>query len=428
MILDLLPEVLEHVRFGAVCKYWYAISNQYHKQRHGPYHRRALPMLLIRSPNASAEHDPPQLYALSCLGEYYPNLNHHPLPFTRFRYCGSSNGWLATQNQDFTVTLLYPFAAGGQLVTVHLPALDTLVIKHPDFLITKLIVSPESTPDDYTVIAIYGDMKKMATIKSGEDSWFCLMAPRLAFRDVIFHRKRIYAIDNFLVVVKLDVESRPPRFKTLYSPGQLFRYWGTYIVESSSSEIYLLGRAYDVNSDDEDELGNQEEEEADDENEEEYDDDSVDTDDDHNQEDEEVTDDEDEEGENLYYNECHTIKFDVYKLKLRNRTSGNMLEKQNDLGGDAFFVGECESTSFPATRFPGCKPNSIYFTDDLIDCWRYQHGIPEDIGCYNVEDGSIDRFYDINACDRSKMLQPIWILPKRHHHTNTHYHYKSHVE
>uniref|UniRef100_A0A7N0ZS85 KIB1-4 beta-propeller domain-containing protein n=1 Tax=Kalanchoe fedtschenkoi TaxID=63787 RepID=A0A7N0ZS85_KALFE len=239
LILDRLPEVVEHVRFGAACKHWYAISKQYQQQHRLLYCRRALPMLLVPSPEAPAKPDPPKLCALSWLGKYYQNLN-HPLPFAGFQYCGSSNGWLATQNEDFTFTLLNPFA--GELLTIRLPVLnDTSTSAKNDRFTTKLIVSPASMPDDFTVVAIYGDEGKLSTIKCGEDSWFRLNnIPDLFYTNIMFYADKVYALAQNFQIVRLNVHLRPPPSKIIHPRVQYVQGYTTYLVESSSPELFLL--------------------------------------------------------------------------------------------------------------------------------------------------------------------------------------------
>uniref|UniRef100_A0A7N0T6B0 F-box protein n=1 Tax=Kalanchoe fedtschenkoi TaxID=63787 RepID=A0A7N0T6B0_KALFE len=384
LILDRLPEVVEHVRFSVACKHWYAISKQYQQQLQHRllYCRRALPMLLVPSPKAPTKPDPPKLCALSWLGKYYQNLN-HPLPFAGFRYCGSSNGWLATQNEDFTFTLLYPFA--GELLTIHLPVLygPSISGKHDRFT-SKLIVSPASTPDDFTVVAIYGDEGKLAIIKSGEEYWFRLnRISDLYYTDILFYADNIYALAQNFQMVRLNIDLRPPQFKIVHQRVEYAQGGMTYLVESSSSELFLLEkclRFLPVNRGD----GSKDHEDVDD--------------------------------EYVYPRRWITKSFSVYKLKL-DKSTGDVMERieTKSLDGDAFFVGDNASVSFPATCFPGCKSNCIYFTD----CYMYNdYNEPfgsEDVMCYGVEDGSMETIYSLIPCHRRKMAQSIWIMPQYHH-------------
>ncbi|KAL9660255.1 hypothetical protein QQ045_025068 [Rhodiola kirilowii] len=192
LILAKLPEVV----FAAVCKQWYIISKEsYHLVKS----RKVLPMLLV----PSARRDSPRLYALSCLGKYYSNLQ-LPLPNSD-RYCGSSYGWIAFQNEDGTVTLIYPF--GREVVTNYNPSFPGLNhwIKTDDSMeVNKLFVFHGSTPDDYAVVAIYGGMKELATIKSGEKSWVYIpprpeTMPASLFSDIVFYQGHVYAVSKIYV-------------------------------------------------------------------------------------------------------------------------------------------------------------------------------------------------------------------------------------
>ena len=72
----------------------------------------------------------------------------------------------------------------------------------------------------------------------------------------------------------------------------------------------------------------------------------------------------------------HTNHFKVYKLLL-DEQSGEVMDRieEKSLGGDTFFVGTNYSKSFSistAAKFPGCQPNSIYFTPDYFGSWCIQ--------------------------------------------------------
>ncbi|CAI9093994.1 OLC1v1029622C1 [Oldenlandia corymbosa var. corymbosa] len=94
-------------------------------------------------------------------------------------------------------------------------------------------------------------------------------------------------------------------------------------------------------------------------------------------------------------------------------------EEITTLGLDAIFVGHSLGISVVASAFPDAiKPNCIYFSDDCVEAYSYSQergkgggrlvlGGGEDMGIYNFEDGSIDRFSDIESL--SFICPPVWI-------------------
>uniref|UniRef100_A0A7N0ZRH0 KIB1-4 beta-propeller domain-containing protein n=1 Tax=Kalanchoe fedtschenkoi TaxID=63787 RepID=A0A7N0ZRH0_KALFE len=270
LIIKRLPEVVEHIRFGVVCKRWYLIAHEYHKLEKSNK-RRPLPMLL--TPPNTITGTKPNLYALSCRGNHYRNLT-LPLPYA-YRYCGSSNGWLATPNPDCSVTLEYPF--GGKISYIHLPVLDARLHRcfYPEFTIHRLIISPDSTLDDYTVVAIYGGQSEIATIKSGDESWFLIKPAHedrdrgTGYSDIIFHKGLVYAVNSRHGIVAFDVSIRPPRVVRLLSNFERLTRYHFYLVESTQMDLLLVGRHIGEKAKDEGEYNEEEY------NEEEYDDEGV---------------------------------------------------------------------------------------------------------------------------------------------------------
>lgn len=62
------------------------------------------------------------------------------------------------------------------------------------------------------------------------------------------------------------------------------------------------------------------------------------------------------------------------------------------LADEALFLGHGHSMSVKASDFPGCRPNSIYFTDDFLDFPPpYQPRGAIDIGVFNLEDEHVER-------------------------------------
>ncbi|KAF9597537.1 hypothetical protein IFM89_019451 [Coptis chinensis] len=84
-----------------------------------------------------------------------------------------------------------------------------------------------------------------------------------------------------------------------------------------------------------------------------------------------------------------TVGFKVLKLEFG---SPNRWVELKTLGDRALFVGYNSSFSLLASTFSGCKPNHIYFTDNLWGYFQGQHFGGQDFGIFNLEDGSIQKF------------------------------------
>ena len=84
------------------------------------------------------------------------------------------------------------------------------------------------------------------------------------------------------------------------------------------------------------------------------------------------------------------------------------------LGDEALFVGDNQSMSILASNFPGCQPNSIYFTDDSIDVFAikntYRPKGPFDMGIYCLENGTFQKHYTPKYKHRY-LAPPLWVVP-----------------
>ncbi|KAE7995280.1 hypothetical protein FH972_000098 [Carpinus fangiana] len=90
------------------------------------------------------------------------------------------------------------------------------------------------------------------------------------------------------------------------------------------------------------------------------------------------------------------------------------------LGGGALFLGEKTSTYVSASDFPGCQPNSIYFTDrQHYTCFASNN---YDMNIFNLEDGSFQRNCVLKFLSTRKNIKklvpypvsrspPCWIEP-----------------
>ncbi|KAL3498489.1 hypothetical protein ACH5RR_041221 [Cinchona calisaya] len=101
--------------------------------------------------------------------------------------------------------------------------------------------------------------------------------------------------------------------------------------------------------------------------------------------------------------------FGVIQLDLNK----SIWEKVTSLGEKAIFLGHNSAFSVDATSFSGViKSNCIYFTDDCIEAYFHtqsQQGGGKDMGIYNLEDGKIERFDNVQSF--SLICPPVWVAP-----------------
>ncbi|KAL5701664.1 hypothetical protein ACHQM5_026978 [Ranunculus cassubicifolius] len=98
-----------------------------------------------------------------------------------------------------------------------------------------------------------------------------------------------------------------------------------------------------------------------------------------------------------------TTNFKVSKLDF----DGPKWIEDYNLGKDrALFVGFNQSFSLTTTEFPGCKGNSIYFTDDFTEGNVGEKFGGHDIGIFDLANGSIEKCYSSNAMGIKP--PPIW--------------------
>uniref|UniRef100_A0A7N0TEH8 KIB1-4 beta-propeller domain-containing protein n=1 Tax=Kalanchoe fedtschenkoi TaxID=63787 RepID=A0A7N0TEH8_KALFE len=274
---------------------------------------------------------------------------------------------------------------------IHLPVMDARLHQclHPQFEISRLIVSPNSTQDDYMVVAIYDDQNEIATVKSGEESWFLIKPAHqdrdrgTGYSDIIFHKGLVYAVTVKHKIVAFDVGVRPPKVKILLPqierPAKL-----NNLVQSTNMELLLVERHrgretdgvaehneeeeeydggevvqydaeeyledYEGSSDDEEdgdwEEGDGEEEGYDGEENEEVDSEEEGD----GEENEKVDGDEGEvEGHKRVPGSRFNYQVKVYRL-MTNELSGKIMKKieLSSLNGDALFLGDNMSVSFSA--------------------------------------------------------------------------------
>ncbi|XP_059646113.1 uncharacterized protein LOC132290649, partial [Cornus florida] len=222
-----------------------------------------------------------------------------------------------------------------------------------DFEVMKATVSadPVLSPNDYI---------------PGDKAWTYIDRERFfLIHDVIYYKDNIFAVGYWSRIIMVDLnkrvgESMAAQVKVI-APKTDVVFDRTYLVESSRGDLLLVQRnmVYDE------------------------------------------------------HNDCkhETTGFKVFKLLLEQLEQG--LPKRVEmkgLDGDAMFLGDNHSICISASKWPGCQPNSIYYTDDYIDLHFHPPCGRRDNGIFNVESGSFGTHYTLDP-SHNHMPPSIWILP-----------------
>ncbi|XP_059627451.1 probable F-box protein At1g44080 [Cornus florida] len=102
--------------------------------------------------------------------------------------------------------------------------------------------------------------------------------------------------------------------------------------------------------------------------------------------------------------------FKVFKLLFEQFEQGShMLVEVKNLVGDTLFLGDSHSICVSASKWPGCQPNSINYTDDFIDFHFHPSGRC-DMGIFNIENGRFGPHYILDP-SHNHMPPSIWIVP-----------------
>ncbi|XP_057470225.1 F-box protein SKIP23-like [Actinidia eriantha] len=382
---DLPPELLQtiagkftihadYIRFRAVCVNWRSSSPT------TPHHLPCqLPWLML--PHGPTTHHR-GFFSLSADKVHFLRL---PEASPRRRRCGSSHGWLAITDESPAIFLLNPLTRAkvllpplssfsnvvafnfydvGREYTLRAPNGDTYTLnlkQMRDFFIKKVILSSSPSSDDnYIAFAILNQTGDLAFCKNGDQSWKFIEDAKSYCEDVIYCNGLFYAVNKLGEITVCDVHGPSPRVSLICTPPQIGGDM-QYVV-SSSVELLLITRYLDFEF-------------------------------------------VDYQFDNVY----KTMEFRVYRLDL----NGPKWERVMSLGDKMLFLGENSSLALSATDFPGCKGNCIYYTDDYSES-NYD-GIPgdNDLGVYDLEDGSIEPLpcYPRNSISQLRWPPPIWVTP-----------------
>ncbi|KAL6226699.1 hypothetical protein ACLB2K_000660 [Fragaria x ananassa] len=302
-------------------------------------------------------------------------------------YSGAGQGWLARgvrnlsdefnnfpkNDPSLRITLLNPFRS-QRTSSIALPLLP--LPEKKDLYKFKVVLSADPTlnPDNYVVIllcmrSMYSS--ELAFVTGGRKYWTRPVGDDWMITDAIFYKGRVYAIANRGTRSKvITFNGKGSSVQASYTGQWLHDHdVGTaYLVESTEGDLLCVRRHAEPKACS-------------------------------------TTD-----GGRLW----GTEKFTVYKLTLNNRSGSVVsLVEVKSIGDNALFLGSnSQSMSVLASKHPGCQPNCIYYTNDLVRLNWWLHDdivVPLDTGIFNMEDKTIAQL-----CPQISMEEhgsPLWITP-----------------
>ncbi|KAL6187848.1 hypothetical protein ACLB2K_039243 [Fragaria x ananassa] len=360
LIQDKLFEPVDHLCFAKVCKEWESLSKDYNKGTHHLREGKVLPIFWNSTDFHSKSEGHPGLQSISTEKRY--NKIRLPLAYGK-RCCGSSHGWLATVDLvglSLNITLVYPFKKS--VAPICLPPLDFMIkssileedlnyyiINYKKYIPNVILsANPNLQPDNYLVIALYHCDTKLAFIKGGQEhwkDWVYLDRRQRCLHEVTFYKNQIFIVGSRGRIVSFDVNycnvpRKRPKAKRLTPPAPFRTYAAnSYLVKSSKGDhLWHVRRLLSFCN---------------------------------------VT--------NIHkYRE----KFMVYKVMfdLKNGAVVQQVEVKS-IGDEALFLGGGHSVSVLASNFPGCKPNSIYYTN--YDVPYFEHACRKPYRIFSLENQNV---------------------------------------
>ncbi|XP_073013893.1 putative F-box protein At3g25750 [Typha latifolia] len=353
-VTKVLPNAEDFVRFGAVCRSWHSAvtKNNYCKTRHMPWL-----MMAETSPKSKFRrfysHSEDKIYRFM-------------MPEARERLCfGCPGGWVATVGKDSEVHLVNPFIKA----TIALPSIGTFISPmgnfSPEFkrisVIRKICVSISSKSPlnlknpNFFAVALYDMGWRLAFTSPRTRGWTKILCNWWPYFDATFYKGQFYLVNHYGAVVALDF--RRQLVKKIASSPDHYHFDKRYLVESSGELLQVI-RTLESSL------------------------------------------------EKAAPERYRTVRFCVYRLDMSTRK----WERMENLGDDSLFLGLNTSISVVASELIGCRPNCIYFADDI--CHEYSDeivGRGHDMGVYSLADNSIEKHY--TGVSQSTYSPPMWVPP-----------------
>ena len=247
LTLDKLVELVDHVRFGAVCKNWCSIAKPNHQHHGFETKEQRLPMLMIPTKRKSRKER--SLYSISEKSVYPFRLH---LPYSR-RCCGSSYGWIATVDRRNIITLFNPFKNVAPIILPPIKRVSTWDDTFYERNIHKVTLSADPTttcPNDYVVATVHNQCCHLAFIKAGQEFWTYVDYDLKCFSDITFYKGLVYAVGRWEGIVSFDLcySNDPTGNETIVpnilSPQVVGGSYSkrAYLVKSLQGELWMVRR------------------------------------------------------------------------------------------------------------------------------------------------------------------------------------------
>ncbi|CAI9094051.1 OLC1v1029702C1 [Oldenlandia corymbosa var. corymbosa] len=290
------------------------------------------------------------------------------LPEAKGKRCMEAGfGWVLTVSSSGELNLLKPLTRSQ----IQLPSCTTFPDNQDtdfsDFLFIQRVAlsANPSHASSFVLMVIHEWGQFLGFWRPGDLTWTSIEPGIHHFGDVRFYNGIFYAVDRHGDVWAWDESSS--KLKCVFGTNpRSFINRDAYLVESSSGKLLTITRdGVLLNEEDDQSYG---------------------------------------------VNNFKVIQLDVTKCEWEEITC---------LGNDAIFVGHSSAVAIVASAFPDViKSNCIYFTDDCWEAYTYREmlgrgggrlglGGGEDMGIYHLEDGSIERFSNIESV--SFISPPVWI-------------------
>ncbi|KAL6127740.1 hypothetical protein ACLB2K_071103 [Fragaria x ananassa] len=299
------------------------------------------------------------------------------------RFCGSSKGWLIALDENFVVTLINPFSRvkgrrAKENSIIRLPPLDFNLStirswrKLYQHYLTRATISadPILYPDDCIVAIVFEEAYELAFLRLKKDTSWTYITGEISLKvyqiihDVVHIENKFYALNRWDKLLSFDITDEfHPDAKLVTCGGARGKSVSNrYLVYSEDKRELLVVHSYII-----------------------------------------------------YEDGCEkrwTRRFRVFGLDLEKF---KWIKKKNCLGGLSIFLGDNSSIAVLASKFPGCKPDRIYFNHE-IDRLRNDEVSPHDFGVYNFKTKMFEKGYSkrVKTQLRRSKRYPIWIVPTFH--------------
>lgn len=269
------------------------------------------------------------------------------------------DGWLITIGEDHEVKLVHFLSH----VTITLPSWSTLDggfdldVEFPFYILRAGLSANPSHVSDFVVFIICGT-GLLAFARPGDHAWSIQWNAPVTFSDAIFYNDMVYAMDwcgNLWVCNIKNPE---------HTPYAVFLF-----PKDPSCSVTIIERVYLVGS----------------------------------------------SGKLLAVfrigvEDHKTFDFMLYELNLSSKSWIAVRGLENKV----LFVGNNSTLCVPTSEVPGCKVNSIYFTDDCVESYLDLDFLDdpkggEDMGVYNLENKSIVPHF--SGISFSCITAPLWVFP-----------------